>query len=354
MVTKKEQILELRSKGKSPEDIAKEVGTSVGSVKSTISRGKNIINKGTFEKINKEFKSNEEFESVQSVQRNVETNSYDMSKLIPLHDGYIPRKLYGTTDLKILENLYNKRLNTMVVGETGTGKTHAVRNLCFMKKLPYKRISLNGATTPEELIGQLIPSNNGDLVWVDGWVTRMVRYGGVLVLDEINACPPEILFVLQSLTDGERTLTLTQNDGEIIKAHKDLWIVCTMNPSDVYIGTKSLNQSFRDRFEVIEWDYDENVERKLGISEHILKVANQLRKMYKEGEFQSAVSTRALLQFEKNVQNIGKIPAREIFFNKFSNNEDRSIVKEVFELSDPTGFVLKKEENKEGDDNDSN
>lgn len=254
----------------------------------------------------------------------------DMSKFIPLTDGYISRKICGTTDLMILEKAYQNKDFVSITGETGTGKTHLIRHFCFKKKLPYARVSLNGGTTADELIGRWIPDADGKFKWQDGLLTMFARNGGVIVLDEINSCPAEILFCLHSLTDDERTLNLMDKDSEVIHAHKDFFLVVTMNPD--YEGTKPLNEAFKDRFKIkLYFDYDEDIESKLIKNENILKLARKLRIMKNKGEISTPVSTRLLIYYCKNCELFNKKLALEIFLNNFETFEKEPI-KNVWEM----------------------
>ena len=257
----------------------------------------------------------------------------ELSQFVPTTDGYIPRKLGKLTDVGILETAYSQKpLKDLVLveGETGAGKTALARHFCYVKKLPYARINLHGGTTPDELIGHFIPDSNGGFKWQDGLLTTFVRKGGVVVLDEANFCPPEILGALHSLTDDERKLTLVANDSEVIHAHKDFFLIATINPD--YEGTRPLNEAFRDRFKVVLFfDYDINVEKKLISDDKLRKLASKLRIMKTKGEIVTPVSTRSLIQFEQNSKLYGHELALDFFLNKFKSFE-REPIKNVLDL----------------------
>jgi len=258
------------------------------------------------------------------------TSEVDLKKFIPKHDGYIARKICGTSDLAILDKAYQKKDFVLITGETGTGKTHLIRHFAYKKKLPYARVNLNGGTTADELIGHWIPDKSGHFKWQDGLLTLFVRNGGIIVLDEINACPADILFCLHSLTDDERTLTLLDKDGEVIHANENFFLVSTMNPD--YEGTKPLNEAFKDRFKVkLFFDYDDKIEKKLVEDEDILKLANKLRIIKSKGEISTPVSTRLLIYYKDNAVTYGERLALEIFLNNFEPYE-REPIKNVLEL----------------------
>jgi len=257
----------------------------------------------------------------------------DMKCFVPNTNGYISRRICNTTDVKILEKAYNKKDFVLIVGETGTGKTHLIRHFCYKKKLPYARVNLNGGTTADELIGHFVPDetkSNGAIKWQDGILTTFVRNGGVIVLDEVNGCPADILFCLHPITDDERTLTLTDKDGEVVKAHPNFFLVATMNPD--YEGTKPLNEAFKDRFKVkLNFDYNKKVEKQLIDNENILHLADKLRIMKTKGEITTPISTRMLIYYVDNIKTYSNQIALEIFLNNFEQCE-REPIKNVIEL----------------------
>lgn len=164
-------------------------------------------------------------------------------------------KIYGNTEvLSTLGIAFEESIPTLLVGQTGTGKNTILRHIAEeFKRTDVVRINLTGETTVEDLTGR-VTLKDGNTVDQDGNVTLAVRNGKVLILDEINACQPEVLFALQSLLDDDHALTLP--NGEVVKAHPDFRVFATMNPTSGYVGTKSLNKAFMSRFGVVlEVDY---------------------------------------------------------------------------------------------------
>lgn len=290
-------------------------------------------------------------DAVARVNTQIDAQESQISYLIPKDNGYISRKIGNKQDVTILteafrynvENYDNsnaKLKNIMIQGETGSGKTHFARNLAHKLKLPYKRLNLNGATTTEDLVGQIIPTADKGFQWVDGWVTKFMRFGGILVLDEINMAQADILALLNSVLDDERTLTLTQKDGEVIHAHKNFFVIATINMN--YEGTKPLNEALKDRFsDVLIFEYERDIEEKLVKDKKILDFAEKLRFAFNSGEIITPISTRSLIFFENNIKLYGDSVARELFFNRFEKAE-RKVVTELWN----TLFGKKKQEAK--------
>jgi len=182
-------------------------------------------------------------------------NLEDVRYFIPTRNGehkYIERRIGKKTDMQILEALYKEKMPTLIIGETGLGKTHLVHHFCFTHKLPIYRVNLNGSTTPEHLIGRWTPTTEGSFRWTDGILTTFVRHGGVIVIDELNGANAEILFCLHSLLDDDRQICLIQKDGEVIKAHKDFWLVASLPYEEEVLmkeGLKPIGEVVETNFE---------------------------------------------------------------------------------------------------------
>jgi len=253
-----------------------------------------------------------------------------MVSYIPQTDGYISQRMLGSSDTNILQKLYENKKFVLIEGETGCGKSHLARELAYSNKVPYMRVNLNGATVPEDLIGQWIPNANPKInakyVWKDGTLTMFMRYGGVFVVDEINMAPADILSLFHSITDDERRLVLTNKDGEVIHAHKNFYLIATMNRG--YEGTKPLNLALKDRFRIFEMSYNETTEKKLKISDNMLRVAKKLRDSV---NIFTPISTRDLLKYMQDCKIFTEKIAREFFINNFDVDE-KPAVREIISL----------------------
>ena len=161
--------------------------------------------------------------------------------------GYLEKLAYG-----VAENL-----PVLLIGETGVGKTLAVRYLAWKTNNGLRRVNLNGATTVDEFLGKLLINERGTY-WVNGVLVEAMEAGDWILLDEINATLPEIAFCLHSLLDDDRMVVLMEYDGRIVLPHPNFRLFASMNPSEEgkYGGTKTLNEALLDRFPVvIRMDY---------------------------------------------------------------------------------------------------
>lgn len=165
---------------------------------------------------------------------------------------------YDTFDLKSLNHSVRGFSNgdvyaMMFVGEAGTGKSTAARVIPYRCGIPY--VSINFCVNIEEsdLIGTMIPNpekntaDDPEFIWQDGIITKAVRNGYAVLLEEINFARPGVLGKLNSLLDENRQIDLP--NGEILKAHKNFRMIATCNIA--YEGTNRFNKALINRFEIV-------------------------------------------------------------------------------------------------------
>lgn len=207
----------------------------------------------------------------------------------------------------ILKIAIDKDMPVLLIGDTGTGKTTIIREQAQLQGKEITRFSITGETTVDEFVGKY-ELENGKTVWKDGVLLDAMKKGKWLVADEINVALPEILFVLHSLLDDDKFVTVSNHLGEVVKPHKDFRFFGTMNPPEEYAGTKELNKAFQSRFPVIlVLHYPPSqveakiVSDKTGVdladATKMADVAVALRKAKKEEKIFYTCSTRDLLHW---------------------------------------------------------
>jgi len=277
--------------------------------------------------------------------------------LIPSEFKYFSRKIEtGKTDVETFERAMELSDNVMLLGPTGSGKTTLIRYYCAKNKIPYKRINLNGACTVEDIVGHYVLIN-GETIWIDGILTSAVRHGWVLAVDEINAAPSEILFVLNALLDGERKLILASKDGEVVKPHPDFRLIATANPTEQgYAGTNEINEALRDRFhKTLYIDYNETVENRIlkdmnvsaGVRDDIMKFTKYVRESYAKSEILTPWSTRSI----KNLANMMKDGDTQLIVNRFRET-DKTVISDLLDIFIHKTKSIDSEQHDNNDDDD--
>ncbi len=264
-------------------------------------------------------------------------------EIINQNDDLIPTH---TEDILMTENhaealalsvLYD--LPTLLIGETGTGKTSIVRLLAFKRKQGYTRINMHGYNTPDELIGSK-SVKDGATYYENGILTNAMLRGHIVVLDEINATPPDCTFIIHGLLDDDKRVALP--NGDVIRPHKDFRFYATMNPD--YEGTRTLNRAFMDRFAIV-LNVDillPDQEKRLltdrtgikdTIAEKMVNLAWLGRKAYRESKTMMMISTRTLLQWAHLMQQgIKPHHAFEISVLNKAHADEREAFKDFYEI----------------------
>lgn len=277
-----------------------------------------------------------------------------------IHDVALPKRI-GTSPLvpvcdaqyqfppetAFLVHAVNYQENVMLVGPTGTGKSSLVMQLAAQTNTPLRRCNLNGETTVSDFLGRWTVRGK-EMVYSEGILPTAMRNGDWLLLDEVDAALPQILFVLQSVLEEGGKLVLLEKDGEVIAPHPEFRIIATANTigngdeSGLYAGTQILNEAFKDRFAtVIYLDYpDEKTETEI-LSKKVsklkkadirklVKCARQVREAALREECYCSFSTRRLLAFARKYDQLGNLSkALELtVLNKLSR-DDSHVVAEI-------------------------
>jgi len=274
---------------------------------------------------------------VQQIKKEVESFEFDeeMQQYIPKKaEKYINRKFGDVKDEDLIlwhfkhENPLMK--NLLFIGETGTGKNALINHVCYKYKIPHARFCLNRGITKEDLMGQTIMDEKGRFVFNYSLLIKFAKKGGIIVFDEINGADREMMFLLHGITDWARELIVTGNKGEVIKAVDNLLIIGCMNPPDEY-GLQELNPAFRSRFIPIYFDYSNEVDKILFNDPKLIKFVNAIREARKQGEIETPLGTRDLMQYKLVKEGIGGYKlAKEMLINKFRDSE-KSVVRTMIE-----------------------
>lgn len=239
-------------------------------------------------------------------------------------------------------------LPVLLIGESGTGKTSAIRYLANATGNGLRRINLNGGTTADELVGRLLINEKGTY-WIDGILTEAMRNGEWVVLDEINAALPEVLFVLQSIMDDDGYLVLNEKDDkEIVHKHANFRLFATCNPPE-YAGTKEMNKALLSRFpicinaefpiaakelEIIKHHLSDAV-AKSDMAIKLVDLANNTRKAKEEGNADYAINTRDIISILKLSEFMDPIDALSLGFSNKLDASDRKALNAMGKLHLP-------------------
>jgi midasin (ATPase involved in ribosome maturation) len=213
-------------------------------------------------------------------------------------------KYYDAHAIEAVRMSIDHDMPALLIGDTGTGKTTLIREVSLADGAELVRINLTGQTGVDDIVGRWIVTS-GSMEWKDGLLTRAMREGKRVVLDELNMALPEILAKLHSLMDEDRMLVLTEKDGEIVRPAEGFRLFGTMNPSGDYAGTKEMNRAFLSRFPIvlelgIAHDEGALIVERTGVHPEtavsLVGMAQELRTARKDGRISFYASTRDIIQ----------------------------------------------------------
>ncbi len=117
---------------------------------------------------------------------------------------------------------------------------------------PLVTVPCHDDTSSADLMGRWLV-RGGDTVWSDGPVTRAVREGAILYLDEVAEARPDVIVALHPLTDHRRQLFVDRH-SEVLQAGPEFMLVVSFNPH-YQSGLKALKPSTRQRFVSMTFGY---------------------------------------------------------------------------------------------------
>jgi nitric oxide reductase NorQ protein len=148
-------------------------------------------------------------------------------------------------ETQVFEAAHKAQLPVLIKGPTGCGKTRFVRHMAERLGLQLITVSCNEDTSATDLLGRHLLLG-GETRWTDGPVTRALREGALLYLDEIAEARSDAIVAIHSITDDRRELFLDRT-GEILRAGPGFICVGSYNPG-YQRSMKELKPSTRQRF----------------------------------------------------------------------------------------------------------
>lgn len=202
---------------------------------------------------------------------------------------------------ELFEETWKARLPIMLKGPTGCGKTRFVEHMAAKLGRPLITVACNEDTSATDLLGRHLLVG-GETVWCDGPVTRAVREGAILYLDEIAEARADAIVVIHPLTDYRRELFLDRT-GETLAASPEFMLVISYNPG-YQRSMRELKASTRQRFVGYSFGYPtEEVEVRIlcgetgiesDVASKLVAIAKKVRNLT-EISLVESVSTRLLV-----------------------------------------------------------
>jgi MoxR-like ATPase len=136
----------------------------------------------------------------------------------------------------------------LLIGEAATGKSSLVAEVARNTGRTLTRVNMDGGTTADEFLGR-VQVRDRQTIWEDGILPQAMERGDLLLIDEVNAALPDCLFALHPVLERGGSLRLMTAGREVVP-HPNFRVAATMNPTQGYAGTRTLNAALLSRFAV--------------------------------------------------------------------------------------------------------
>ena len=245
------------------------------------------------------------------------------------------------------------KMNIMLRGPTGTGKSFLLKELAKANKKTLLVSNMTCGTGIEEIKGRYVVVPNEDtgkpeVKWVDGILISAMKKGYWMLIEEANFMPEEVASAFYSVMDDRRNIIIEEHENEVVESHPDFRLFLTANWG--YKGTIIPNDAIRNRIDTyFDLTYlTQAQEAKLitrdtalpiDISNTITKFAHRQRKI--KSRNQPDISTRVLIRWATLIQNGMKpLIAGErtivplLFYDELEKEKLRETLKFEFEKFD--------------------
>lgn len=192
--------------------------------------------------------------------------------------------------------LLSQRVNVYLVGPAGSGKTHAGESCARALAIPFYAASF-GKQTPQSQIFGFIDATG---TYRRSLFREAYENGGVFLADEIDAANDNTITSINAATANQ---VCGFPDG-MVKKHPDFIMIAAGNTygrgaDRQYVGRTQLDAATLDRFAVINWDYDEALERAITSNVEWTARVQELRANAQRNGVRVVISPRASIAGEK-------------------------------------------------------
>ncbi len=215
---------------------------------------------------------------------------------IEVNNGECIREVKGKFHNKFEQILKMVKANVpvMLTGPAGCGKNHTLEQVAEALGLDFY---FSNAVTQEFTLKGFIDANGK---YQATQFYNAFTKGGLFFLDEADACVAEALLILNSaIANGYFDFPTGRE-----YANENFRIVCAGNTYGtgadmVYVGRNVLDGATLDRFAVIDFDYDKDIEEQLAYDKDIYDFIVALRESVNKNQLRYIISMRATINSAK-------------------------------------------------------
>lgn len=239
-------------------------------------------------------------------QATIHNNSRDAVLVVPEVKPYFSRVIDGVDETTVYDYARRTQQNVLLTGHAGTGKTSSARNYAATHQLPFVTIECTMQIDQSITQGRFVPTGVGNSVeWKYSQLATAVRQPSVVLINELTRMTPKSASLFLRLLE-EREIVI-EPLNEVIKVHPEVLFIADQNTGLGYTGTSTQDNALLDRFNIkMEFQYDTEIEAQFIKSQALLDFAQAIRVAAETNdEFSVPMSTRALINFQANAQNLG-------------------------------------------------
>ena len=222
--------------------------------------------------------------------RKLEINFGDKQPKAQIPDGKIRHAKYNQ-----IKTCIDNDIPVYLVGEAGTGKNFTLQEIATDLGMDF--YFTNSVQQEYKLTGFIDAGG----VYHETEFYKAFTKGGLFFLDEIDASIPEVLVLLNAAIANR----YFEFPNGRVDAHENFRVVAAGNTvgsgaNDLYTGRLVLDSATLDRFVIIEFDYDRNIEMKLANgNEALVNFIRGLRRFSKENGVRATFSYRCIITVTK-------------------------------------------------------
>ncbi|HKY61940.1 MAG TPA: AAA family ATPase, partial [bacterium] len=203
------------------------------------------------EYLGQSLEEDEFFEEIQAYQRVVRSNQKKEVTECSNWEDLVPVATTLKYAAKVLDSL-RRGDNVLLEGPPAVSKSSIPKWLG--KLLGQDVVEATGSPdhSSAEMVGMPTIDELGNLVFQQGYILKALREGSILILNEANLIPPEVLERLNSLLDDDKMLMVTENGAKVpVKADPNFRIIFTQNPAEMQGGRKAHSPALENKFRKI-------------------------------------------------------------------------------------------------------
>ena len=152
------------------------------------------------------------------------------------------------------QKLARGNMGLRLIGPHGCGKNYLLRYLHYKTNRVLVSVDADSSMLAQDVLGVSTVDENRVVVFRDGVLTKAMKHGYTIVINEGNVVPAGVMMALQKVLN-QNVLTVKES-GEEIVPHPAARVVITMNPpTREYRDSEPLNAATRDRFQTIYFNY---------------------------------------------------------------------------------------------------